>query len=336
MRTERVKLTQRTLDAALRGHRSTTNKLRCHDVPGFSASVHTRSVSFDFEYRMRGVDPATGKRPATQTWRIGDATTYALGEAREIARGLRHKVQQGIDPKRERAEAEAAARVRQQAAAAETAARLSCAERLRLYRSVLATRGRSLRYQDDELRHVRLGLASAGVLDLTPAEITPPVLERITAASPVNTRHARFSAIGRFLDWACKGSGVLPATRLFDKYERPRPPAARQRVLSGFEIAAIWRATETLQHPVIRDLVQLVLAIPCRRGEAAALRWQDIDFEARIWRQPTTKNGDPHLFPLNARAMEVPGSQSDRRTRARFRLSRPALPKAVRRLVEPH
>ena len=256
---------------------------------------------------MAGTDPLTGKRHNTRRLRIGDTTTHSIAEAREVARDFRRKVQQGVDPKLEKAEAVAAAEAERRAVAATKAARVSCGDRLGLYQEILNTRGRSPRYQQDELRHVHLGLASAQALELAPGEITASVIEKILTGCPTESRSARFSALHRFLTWAGKGTGVVPVTLLFDRHERPRPPAARQRVLSGADIAAIWHATRRLPNAVITDLVQLTISIPCRRGEAATARWADFDLAARIWHQPTSKNGDPHDFPLNDRALAVLG-----------------------------
>jgi integrase len=47
--------------------------------------------------------------------------------------------------------------------------------------------------------------------------------------------------------------------------------------------------------------------VPCRRGEAAAMQWGDIDLETAVWRQSgtQTKNGDPHRFHLPALASDI-------------------------------
>jgi integrase len=56
---------------------------------------------------------------------------------------------------------------------------------------------------------------------------------------------------------------------------------------------------------VTTDLVQLVITTPCRRGEAAAALWRDIDLAGQIWHQPTSKSGEPHDYPLNDPALAV-------------------------------
>ena len=59
--------------------------------------------------------------------------------------------------------------------------------------------------------------------------------------------------------------------------------------------------------PVWRDLARFLIAVPCRRGEAARLEWSHLDLAAAEWRQPghLTKNRDPHRLHLHPLALEV-------------------------------
>jgi integrase len=305
MKASATHLTQRTIDAALRGVGSERQRLRCHDVPGLSVVVHKRHGTFNYEYKPQGLDPDTGRRFSTRHIRIGDTSSHSLAEARIIAADLRRRVREGGDPKSEAAAAAAAAWAAKKAAAAEAAAKLTCQDKLEMYGTVLATRGLSPRRQREQLGQIRLGLTSVAALTLAPREITAPIIEKLLAACPAASRDTRFGALDRFLRWACKGGEHVAATLLFERYERPKPPPSRRRVLSGAEIAAIWRAAEKLPNAVTADLVQFVITVPCRRGEAAEARWRDIDLAAKVWRQPTSKNDDPHAFPLNERALAI-------------------------------
>jgi integrase len=62
-----------------------------------------------------------------------------------------------------------------------------------------------------------------------------------------------------------------------------------------------------MSEPVWRDLARFLIAVPCRRGEAARLEWAHVDLEATEWRQPghMTKNRDPHRLHLHALALDV-------------------------------
>jgi integrase len=77
-----------------------------------------------------------------------------------------------------------------------------------------------------------------------------------------------------------------------------------QRVLSRDELARLL--------PVLRGAsgaygaaFEFLLLTCCRRGEAAAAVWRDIDFDRREWRLPVTKNGQEHVVPLSAQAIAL-------------------------------
>jgi integrase len=299
------RLTQGRLDRALRGERPKSGILRDHEVRGFYVRINAASVSYWFEYKPRGIDAATSRRHKTRHELIGNSATHALAEAREVARNLYRRVRQGGDPKAEDAEARVSAEAERQRQAAATRVRVGCAGRLDAYAQVLATRGTGDKHQAEEVRQTRLALASIDALDLTPGELTVPLIEKMLGLCSPGTRAARFGALHRFLTWALKGTGSVSPTLLFDRYERPRPPPSRRRVLTGAELTAIWRAAQKLPNAVITDLVHFVIAIPCRRGEVASVRWRDLDTATKVWHQPTSKNQDPHDFPLNERALAI-------------------------------
>lgn len=60
--------------------------------------------------------------------------------------------------------------------------------------------------------------------------------------------------------------------------------------------------------PVHRDFLRFLIAVPCRRTEAATLDWAHLDLGAAAeWTQPgaLTKNGDPHRLRLHPLALEL-------------------------------
>jgi integrase len=122
------------------------------------------------------------------------------------------------------------------------------------------------------------------------------------------TAHKRFGPLSRFLDW-CQDTGQLEANpcAMIARSRRPKAPQARVRYLTVTELARLWRAAEALREPVWRDITRFLVAIPCRRNEAAHLDWTDVDLAAETWNQPShmTKNRDPHRFHLHALAQEV-------------------------------
>jgi integrase len=254
--------------------------------------------------------------------RIGTTDTHGLSEARREADALRLRVAKGEDPAAADRAAAAARRVAvaeaERAAVLKAATQVSCRDLLHTYEDVLFSRGRSVRHQREELSQLRLALASVGLLEVGPVDIAPAHVERIVAVCPVGSRARRFGALHRFLSWAFRRQRIekAPPTTAFARHERPAPPPRRQRVLGTGEVAAIWTATDTLEEPVLRDLVQFLVATPCRESEAATMCWRDVDIDARTWTMPTSKNRLPHRFYLNDRALAVVLARRDACCRA--------------------
>jgi integrase len=54
-------------------------------------------------------------------------------------------------------------------------------------------------------------------------------------------------------------------------------------------------------------VIEFLLLTACRANEVAAMRWDEVDFDARVWTVPKlrTKTGRPHRVPLCGRTMEL-------------------------------
>jgi integrase len=83
--------------------------------------------------------------------------------------------------------------------------------------------------------------------------------------------------------------------------ERPR-----ERVLSRDELRLVWRALDTIPDPG-RSYIRILMLTGCRREEARAMRWDELDLENRLWSLPSqrTKATRPHEIPLSEAAVEV-------------------------------
>ena len=88
---------------------------------------------------------------------------------------------------------------------------------------------------------------------------------------------------------------------------RPAAGGERERTPSLKELALIWMAAETALELVFRDFVRFAITTPARRNEIANLRWEHLDLDERVWRQPgkLTKNRNAHQLRLNPLALEI-------------------------------
>ncbi len=170
----------------------------------------------------------------------------------------------------------------------------------------MAERGASLNHIQDEIGQVTRGLDAVGLLGLPVEAVTVEAIETMMARCPAKSRATRFATLNRFLIWAShrSRSGTVPPTTLFARRERPKRGEPRQRVLTLDELRAVWAAATELGGAE-GDLVRLLICIPCRRGEAALMRWRDLDLARGTWTMPTSKNTTAHRFYLCGLALEI-------------------------------
>jgi integrase len=303
-----TKITRSTIDTAWRrraaGLRTVIGDFECR---GLALIVNATTMSWVYSYKPRGVDPSTSKRFATKSLTIGNPETHSPDNARTAANELKGRAKAGFDPAADRkAGIEEAADRR-----GRTVDRL-VAEYARVLPSRRRLRGPGLissSFAREEISHVRAAVMAMGTGRKPIKDVDVADIRRLLLADPEhpNAARHRFAAIRRFFDW-CHDEGMLPINPCVHiaKARRPRSPASRAHCLSMAELAALWRAAEALT-PVHRDFVRMLIAIPCRRGEAATLDWGHVDLAAATWSQPghLTKNREAHRLHLHPLAVEI-------------------------------
>lgn len=80
----------------------------------------------------------------------------------------------------------------------------------------------------------------------------------------------------------------------------------RDRVFSENEIKALWGAFEQVG-PIMGPLFKLRLVTAQRGGEVTSMRWQDVDLDSAWWVIPAeySKNGLAHRVPLSGLALDI-------------------------------
>ncbi len=78
----------------------------------------------------------------------------------------------------------------------------------------------------------------------------------------------------------------------------------RKRYLSADELARLTQALAAHPEPQAADIVRLLMFTGCRKGEALAARWADLDLTSGVWSKPghTVKQRTDHVAPLSAPA----------------------------------
>jgi len=103
-------------------------------------------------------------------------------------------------------------------------------------------------------------------------------------------------------------------------YEGPNPcrgvkkfkEASRDRYLQPGELRPFFAALAE-EEPIWRDFFLLCLFTGARRGNVAAMRWDDIDIEGGLWRLPAeeTKGAEPIVVVLPEPAVRVLQSRQE-------------------------
>jgi integrase len=86
-----------------------------------------------------------------------------------------------------------------------------------------------------------------------------------------------------------------------------KPPASRWRVrfLTDDELTRLLEACRTSDSPDLYSFVLFCLTTGCRKGEASALTWKNVDLERRWAIFPTTKNGTARGAPLTTTVTDL-------------------------------
>jgi integrase len=96
-------------------------------------------------------------------------------------------------------------------------------------------------------------------------------------------------------------------------YEGPNPTAGikkfpeekRDRFLHGHELKAFFQSLADEPNATLRDYFAVALFTGGRKSNVLAMRWEDVDLAAGIWRIPETKSGIPVVVPLTAPVLAI-------------------------------
>jgi len=307
-----VKITRSKIDAVWRQRRPKQRLVVSDaDCRGLALVVHATSMTWRFDYKPRGIDQHSGKRFSSRSVTIGNPQTHSPDDARAEANKLKGMAKAGKDPAAHRqASILEKARKRGQTMQRildEYSKALPTRNKLRGGQGVLAPRGAAY-----EIAHAKAAIDDMKANDRPSDEITALHIKKMleyVSDRPATARH-RYGALSRLFDWA-QEEGMIASNpcMLVAKARRPRPVKARSVFHSPKQLAELWSAVETATglNRVHRDLMQFLIAIPCRRSEAAKMCWENVDLANASWQQTgaDTKNGDPHRLYLHPLALGI-------------------------------
>jgi integrase len=251
-------------------------------LPGFGLRVRTTGAkTWLVQYAVHG---------RTRRIFLGPPTLVDASKARSMAKDLLASVRLGGDPAGEKvaARAEAANTVRL------LLPRFLSRQRARLKPRSLEETTRHLEQHARPLHGHPVQAVNRRMIAMLLADIT----ERSGPAASNSVR----SSISAFLGWCAREGLIEGNAAAFTN--RATEAGARERVLSGQELAHIWRASGDGQYGA---LVKLLMLTGCRRAEIGALRWDEIDLDAATatLSPVRTKNRRKHVVPLSPAAIAI-------------------------------
>jgi integrase len=210
---------------------------------------------------------------------------------------LRERVRQGADPVAE-------ARKRREDA---KNAREGIGTLAALVRTYEQHRGHKLKSWPECRRRIESVFAKH--LRLPVADLTLQALQHTADHWPSSqSAAAAVRYIRPVFKWAAHpGRGY--ATRELALIAPPAKVARRQRVVTREELARLLPVLRASSSAYAAAL-QFMLLTLCRREEASAALWQDVDFDSRLWRLPQVKktkdsSTGQHLVPLSRQAVAL-------------------------------
>ncbi len=289
------KITKKTIDA-LRAEAKVSGKT-CYlwdsELTGFGAlATKGGSCSYVVQYRLGG--RGTPSKRVT----LGKHGILTPEEGRKLAKEELGKVARGTDIAQERKDARAKLK-------AETFRELS--ERHFAVNGKQEKTGewRSRRWKEV---HAMIEKSVYPVLGNKP----PETIGRYDIASLVNETKLRSHSIARRLHetlrplfaWAVE-CGAIQSNPMVG-LRCPKPEDARDRVLDGNEIRALWQAASEQGWP-FENVLKVLLLTGQRRDEVAGMRWREIDLDAGAWTiaKERCKNGKAHSIDLCPEAVRL-------------------------------
>jgi integrase len=285
------------------------------DPSGLRLAINSRSSSWNYNYRKRGVD-YQGKRHPQRTLRIGDPITMSPQQARLRVEEIKAEVRDGGDPA-----------LSMQHNAQEERQREYQLRPLRVWLEDYRNRvlGDMSRHKRDEYAHAKSALVELSIANIPPIELNARVLRELAlihSDRPSTGRH-RFGALSRFLDYLVDEDVIErnPAKDISRRH-RPKASAPRETFYSTDELRLLWNPPNPLRPDYLRFLRFLIIC-PLRMTEAAELRGDNIFADEKELRlsHSETKNNEAFTLPLPRIALQLINEASAKKGTRCFQLS---------------
>jgi integrase len=179
------------------------------------------------------------------------------------------------------------------------------ADLLKRYAAEVVPRKRSADREVYLLRVIlRHAIAQLSLHRLTATEIAKYRDHRLSLVK-ADTVRRELAIVRHCLVVARNEWGFALPTNPVQQVKLPRAGNPRERRVNPGELEKLLAACETSRCRWLSSVIQLAVETGMRRSELLAMRWEDVNLEARTVRLRDTKNGLPRTVPLSTVALNV-------------------------------
>lgn len=129
-------------------------------------------------------------------------------------------------------------------------------------------------------------------------------LDRVVDGGAPIVANRVLAVVRKFFNW-CVARDIIVTSPCVG-VKAPTVERSRDRVLSDEELRLVWKAADKVGYP-FGPLVQMLALTGQRRDEVAKIKWEELDFEQRLWTLPRerVKADRSHEVPLSDAALGV-------------------------------
>jgi integrase len=280
----------RFTDKSIAALRPKAERFEVWEGGGFGLRISPRGIkSWIWVYRFDG---------RTRRMTFGTYPAMGLADARVKLADARKLLGQGIDP----AESDIQSRKADRASA-------TVAELAEAYLDKWARPRKRSAAEDERIlrKDVLPAWRRRKAQDITRKDVIAMLDAIVDRGSPIAANRT-LAVVRRMFGWALSRD-IVPANPC-GGVKAPSKETRRDRILNADEIVAVWRALESPEIPISRPIglaLKLQLVTSQRKGEVIEARWEEFDFNERMWTisGARSKNGLAHRVPLSPLAMTV-------------------------------
>lgn len=100
------------------------------------------------------------------------------------------------------------------------------------------------------------------------------------------------------IEWGWQGTNPTIGIKKFKE-------RSRQRFLRKDEMPRFFKALAEEENHAARDYILMSLLTGARKSNVLAMQWEEVNFALEEWHIQETKNGESHVIPLTAPAIEI-------------------------------